>query len=130
MSNEIKDVFVERIQKAIDNISMGVEILELIESQKAILSDGELTRLQSDKLAVEALKELLSRRCGCEYCAGDCYERKPLAKWDTYFDNWVREEHETRIDDYEGEYFVSSSPGEGPGFEIHFCPICGRHLAE
>lgn len=99
----MKDVFCERIQKAIDNISEGIDILELIESQKETLSDGELTRLQSDKLAVEALKDLLARRGGCCWCIAD---------------GWSRGAYQ-RADDTEFSYC-----------EANYCPKCGAQLNE
>ena len=65
---------------------------------------------------------------GCEYCCVNDWERKTLATWTTYFDNWIEEKHELYISDYKGEYFISPDATEGPRFDIRCCPMCGRKL--
>ena len=125
MSNEL--------QKAIDRLKENIEYLEEVIddcSTRSMVRDEALKDIPAFTTALAALLDALKRAEGCEYCAANDWERKPLAKWETYFDNWIKEDHETSIGDYDGEYFVSSSPGEGPGFDIKYCPMCGRKFGD
>ena len=68
---------------------------------------------------------------GCEYCTDKSWERKPLSRWETSFNNWTFEACELSIEEYSGENFLSASPSHaGPFIEISFCPMCGRYLAD
>ena len=79
--------------------------------------------------ALYAMREELARREGCEHCVVNDWERKPLATWETSFDNWTTEKHEMRIEGYKKDFAIGSSQGhQGPEFEIHFCPKCGKKL--
>lgn len=79
--------------------------------------------------ALSALREKQERGQGCKYCAINDWERKPLATFNTYFNNYEEEQHEIGIDDYEGGYRIASTLGNsGPSVDIRFCPSCGRPL--
>jgi len=50
--------------------------------------------------ALYAMREVLARREGCEHCVVNDWERKPLATWETSFDNCTTEKHEMHIEGY------------------------------
>ena len=97
---------------------------------KYILDDlNEQTQLY--RTALSALRDVQARQKGCKYCAINDWERKPLATFNTYFNNYEEEQHEIGIDDYEGGYRIASTLGNnGPSVDVRFCPNCGRNLTE
>jgi hypothetical protein len=50
------------LDKAIANISEGIKILDTLKEQHMRFSDGELTRLQSDKIALACMKQVRARQ--------------------------------------------------------------------
>lgn len=56
------------IDAAIASISEGIEVMEAIGEQHTQLPDGQLTRLQTDRIALTALREARARMEGCDRC--------------------------------------------------------------
>jgi len=56
------------IDAAIASISEGIEVLEAIGEQHTQLPNGQLTRLQTDRIALAALQETRDRMEGCDRC--------------------------------------------------------------
>lgn len=58
----------DKLDAAIAIISEGIEVLEAIGEQHTQLPAGQLTRLQTDRIALSALREARDRMEGCKHC--------------------------------------------------------------
>ncbi|MGI6691176.1 MAG: hypothetical protein ACOX63_10135 [Christensenellales bacterium] len=98
----------DEIDAAIASISEGIEVLEAIGEQHAQLPDGQLTRLQTDRIALAALREARDRMEGCKYCTK--HNNIPDAVWDACDFMYVESYNEYIFND------------------MKFCPWCGRQM--
>lgn len=119
-------VEIDRLKTAIANIAEGVDVLEAVTGQEDDLPDGRLTRLQSDRIALECMREVLEREQGCEYC-----KRIPPKDLIVIDGDDVDGEYQITVDIYGEDLRVYDN--EFPGFSesepIKYCPKCGRKLA-
>lgn len=137
----MSDVHYDELDAAIIHLENKVKGLELsLKLGRSRREDAARREIKAYSAAIASMREMKRSRIilyhnhldECEYCCVKSWNRKPLAKWGTSFDNWLKQDHEIGIADYsDGRFEMTSYPRrEGPTFEIHYCPVCGRHLGD